>query len=135
KDGANWSALVETTIFVQQDFTKLLVSELMYNPPAAGLVSGDEFEFLEFKNAGLKALDLSGLLFSDGITFSFTNGTSLAPGQFFVLARNAAQFQSKYPGVTVNGVYTGRLDNGGEPISLSHVLGTKVFSFTYDDTA
>ena len=104
KDGANWSALVETVIYVQQDFTKLFVSEVMYNPPAVGLVSGDEFEFLELKNTGVKTLDLSGLFFSDAVTFSFTNGTSLAPGQFFVLARNAAQFQSKYPGIAVDGV-------------------------------
>ena len=29
------------------------------------------------------------------------------------------QFASRYPGVTVNGVYSGKLSNGGEAITLS----------------
>ena len=77
-------------------------------------------------------LDLSGLTFS-GITFTFTNGTTLGPGQFFVLARDGAAFASKYPGVNVRGTYTGQLDNAGEQIALTHPLGTPVFSVTYDD--
>src|SRR5207253_11368482 len=108
------------------DFTKLLVSEIMYNPLPAGLVSGDEFEFLELKNTGLNTLDLSGLFFSAGIAFTFPNGTTLGPGQFFVLARDTAQFHNRYPGVPVNGIYSGKLNNGGERVAISHVLGTVI---------
>jgi len=36
----------------------------MYNPPAVGLVDGDEYEFLEFKNTGTNTLSLSGLRFA-----------------------------------------------------------------------
>jgi hypothetical protein len=132
--GNTWSALVEAKFFVSQDFTKLIVSEIMYNPPKFGTNNGDLYEFLELKNVGTKALELSGLSFTDGITFTFTNGTSLAPGQFFVMARSTNIF-SKYPSLIVNGFYGGALNNNGEKLTISHPLGTPVLAFTYADTA
>jgi hypothetical protein len=133
--GTNWSAIIESTFYPPQDLSKLLITEIMYHPPTMGFVDSDEFEFLELKNAGTNTLTLSGLSFTSGITFSFTNGTTLAPGQFFVLVRNQPQFAAKYPGVTINGIYSGRLDNGGELLTLSHSLGSPVLSLTYDDLA
>ena len=130
KNSADWSALAEANLYVDQDFSKLIVSELMYNPPG-----GDNYEFLELKNVGSKTLDLSGVYFSAGITFTFTNGTLLTNGQRFVLARSLATFQSRYPGVAVGGIYTGKLDNGGEELRLTHPLGGTVLSFTYNDSA
>ena len=109
----------------------------MYHP-APGLdvngqaVDGDEYEFFELKNAGTNTLNLGGMQFTAGITFVFINGTRLAPGQFFVLARNPARFTERYPGVAINGVYAGKLDNDGETLRLAHVLGTPAVSVTYD---
>lgn len=133
-NGATWSALAEAVFYPPQDFSKLALTELMYNPPKIGQIDGDEFEFLELKNAGTNTLNLSGLTFS-GIGFTFTNGTTLAPGEFLVLVRNTATFEFKYPGVTYYGLYTGSLNNGGETITLSHALGGTIFSVTYDDLA
>jgi hypothetical protein len=132
-DAGNWSALTEAVFFPPQDLSKLALTEIMYNPPAIGATPGNNLEFLELKNTGTNTLNLSGLTFTSGITFTFTNGTVLGPGQFFVLARNAAAFASKYPGVTIHGTYTGQLDNAGEGLALSHALGTPIFSVTYDD--
>lgn len=129
-----WSAALEFTFYPPQDLSKLLITEIMYHPPDAGLTDGDEFEFIELKNAGTNTLNLNGLRFT-GITFTFSNGATLAPGQFFVFARNAAQFAAKYPGVTVNGVYSGALNNAGENITLSHALGTRVVSVNYGELA
>jgi len=56
------------------------------------LISGDEFEFLELKNVGDVPFNLSGLVFTSGINFTFGEGTFLASGPVFVLARDAAQF-------------------------------------------
>ncbi|HWN96326.1 MAG TPA: lamin tail domain-containing protein, partial [Methylomirabilota bacterium] len=134
RDGANWSAIVEAPFYAVQDFAALKVTEIMYNPPVLGTNTSDDLEFLELKNTGTNTLDLTGLQFTDGLTFNFLNGATLAPGAFFVLARNANSFGQKYPGVTVNGIYAGRLDNGGERLTLSHVLGTNVFSFSYNNT-
>jgi len=133
-NGASWSALVEAVFYPPQDFSKLALTELMYHPPLLGAIDGDEFEFIELKNAGTNTLNLSGLNFS-GIGFTFTNGTTLAPGEFIVLVRNAATFEFKYPGVTYLGQYTGSLNNGGENIALRHALGGGIFSVTYDDIA
>jgi hypothetical protein len=113
----------------------LIVSELMYNPPTRGAVSGDEFEFIELKNISANTLNLGGVAFTAGINFAFTNGTTLAPDATFVLVRNLAKFATKYSGVAVNGIYSGKLDNGGETLTLSHPSGGDVLSFTYHDAA
>jgi len=113
----------------------LVFSEIMYNPLARDGVDGDEFEFLELKNTGTNTLTLNGLFFSEGIDFVFTNGTTLAPGATFLLGRNAAALQSKYPGLVVNGLYTGKLNNDGETLTIRHLQGFDVLSLTYADTA
>ena len=111
RSGTTWSPLTQATFYTPQDFGKLIITEIMYNPVPAG---ADDFEFLEFKNVGTNTLDFTTVGFSTGVTFSFTNGTRLGPGEFFVLGRNRGNLQIRYPGLIVNGVYSGRLDNGGE---------------------
>jgi len=111
----------------------LVISEIMYNPPNEGLINGDDLEFLELKNIGSSVLDLSGLYFSEGISFTFTNGSQLAPGQVLVLVRNPSYFQLKYPGVPIYGVYGGRLDNAGERVTLRHPQGVDIVSISYND--
>ena len=130
--GGVWSALNEVTFYPPQDLSKLLVTEIMYHPPDVGLTDGDDFEFLEFKNTGTNTLGLGGLTFG-GITYTFPVGATVAAGQFQVLARNAAAFTGKYPGVPVHGVYSGALANSGESVALSHPLGGQVLSFTFGD--
>jgi sialate O-acetylesterase len=132
KNGSAWSGTTVATFYPPQDLQTLRVTELYYNPPGAGAVDGDEFEFAELQNTGLVTLDLGGLSFS-GITFTFPAGTSLAPGAYFLLARNPAQLATRFPGVVVNGTYTGKLDNNGETLAL--VQGAVVvWSFAYDDS-
>ena len=135
---SHWSAPVEftaSTPVVGVLARSLIVSEIMYDPPSMGGVEGAAFEFLELENAGTNTLALGGLTFTDGITFTFPGGTTLAPGAFFVLVRDPARFASKYPGVAYHGVYTGKLDNAGERLTLSHPSGAVIFSFTYGNSA
>lgn len=133
RNGTNWSGLTRAVFYPPQDLSKLVVTEIMYNPTAFGAFAGNDLEFLEFKNTGSTPLNLGTLTFSAGINFTFTNGTRLFPGQFFVLARNAAAFVAKYPGVMVNGVYSGQLDNAGETLRLSTAFGNTVLSVAYND--
>ena len=135
RNNGQWSALTAATFFVPPDWSQLLVTEIMYNPPARDGAAGDEFEFLELKNAGASTLALDGLVFAAGVSFRFPTGTLLAPGRFCLLARNAAQFQTKYPGVTIDGVYSGSLDNGGETIRLIQPSRGKVLEVTYGNAA
>ncbi len=134
-DSRGWSALVEATFYPPQDLSRLALTEIMFNPLGNGPTNTDDFEFLELKNTGTNSLNLSGLLFTSGVTYTFPLGSTLGAGQFFVLARNASVFASRYPGVSVSGVYTGRLDNGGETLTLSHPAGGKILSVNYGDKA
>ena len=134
RSGEIWSAIIEATFYPAQDLSKLIFTEINYNPPGVGATSGDEFEFVELKNSGPEVVDLSGMSFTSGISFTFTNGTRLNPGQFFVLGRNPTTLSARYPGLVINGLYTGRLDNGGERLTLSHLLGTEVIAADYKDS-
>jgi hypothetical protein len=106
----------------------------MYHPPDEELVDGDAFEFIELKNTGAVALDLSGVRFTDGITFAFPEGTVLEVGAFLLVVSDYAAFHTKYPSVSaVFGTYDANLSNGGERIALADSEGNELVAFTYDD--
>jgi hypothetical protein len=112
--------------------TYLRITELMYNPSD----TNDYHEFIELKNISSSTwLDLSGCYFSAGVGYAFPPGTSLAPGQFYVIgaAGNESYFSNWYPAVTLNGVYTGHLSNGGEKVAIKDSLGATIYSVTYSD--
>ena len=127
----NWSAMNVAPFYVIQDFSGLLITELMYQPPNSSVLPGSAYEFLELKNAGSTTLDLSGVRFTNGIHFTFPMGTALAPGQFAVLASDATAFAAKYPGVPLAGAYTNNLSNGSETLTLVAPDGTRILSFAY----
>jgi hypothetical protein len=118
----------------------LRISEIHYAPAPPtfaelsalpGVVSGD-FEFLELVNAGSLVLNLEGVTFTEGITFTFPEFT-LGPGQRVVLAKNPAAFAVRYPGVQapIFGPYDGWLDNIGEPIEFADAVGENVLDFQF----
>ncbi|MFN0067557.1 MAG: lamin tail domain-containing protein, partial [Limisphaerales bacterium] len=131
RSGGEWSALNEAQFTVIQTFTNLLITELNYHPADSPDLDGDQFEFVELKNAGGRELDLGGVSLTNGVTFIFPLGARLGAGRFAVLVTNAAAFSSRYPGVGVAGAYTGSLANSGERISLAHAVGTPIFSAAY----
>ena len=132
KDGAVWGPLIEGDFFLSQDLTKLAVSEVMFDPPAAGATEGAEFEFIELTNTGNKTIDLAGISFTEGIAATFASGTSLAPGGFVVLARNPTVFATRYPGVAVAATFTGKLDNNGEQLTLVAPGGGIIWHLSYN---
>ena len=135
---SHWSAPVEF-VAGEPDLAGLRAglafNEIMYNPLGQAGVSAGEFEFLELKNIGESPLDLSGLFFSSGISYIFPEGSMLASGELFLLGRNRAALQSRYPGLVVNGIFEGKLANEGETITLSAGIGAPVLSVAYDDAA
>ena len=129
-----WSPLVEAA-FATPNPAPLLFTEIMYHPPDFGGVDGDEFEFLEIKNVGTSTVNLASMYFASGIDYTFPAGATLAPGAFVLLAKNAAQFAAKYPGLTALGSYgpATSLSNGGDTVTLKDTSGNTVFSVTYGD--
>jgi sialate O-acetylesterase len=134
RNGANWSGLRSATYFPPQDLGTLRVTEICYNPPSQPVpfVDGEEFEFLELKNTGAQPLNVSGLSFTEGITFTFPAGTTIDPGAFFILVRNPAPFAARFPACTPQGTFTDKLNDGGEILTLSQGADV-VLSFAYDD--
>jgi hypothetical protein len=110
--------------------THLVISEIMYNPPAP---QGSDAEFIELLNTHPTApLDLTGVSFTSGISFSFPPGASLAPGTRLVLAANPAVFSATYgPTIPVAGQFSGNLSNNGERITLSLGASTPLRDFTF----
>ena len=113
----------------------------MYHPApptpaeiAAGYIDADDFEFVELVNIGTNPVDLTDAAFTSGITFTFPTAT-LAAGARFILVRNFAAFTARHPGVTVFGVYAGKLENGGEQLLLLDRANVPILDFTYGDSA
>jgi len=117
----------------------LRITELMYNPLMADIPGGEvavdneNFEFIELKNIGFKTIDLSGVKFTDGIDFAFSN-FELGAGQYAVIVSDQIAFESRY-GLLIDiaGQCSGRLDNAGERITLENAFGQTILDFRYED--
>ena len=130
---------MEATFTVGQP--RLVITELNYHPsdPTAnelsqGLSSANDFEFVELMNAGVNTLDLTGVHFTDGITFDFSEAsiTQLPAGQRVLLVSNAIAFDIRYgPGLPVIGQYNGKLSNQGETLEVTAFNGDKLSAVTY----
>jgi hypothetical protein len=125
-----WSALTEAQFIVgtPAGAASLAITEVCYNPPSA-----EAWEFIELQNISAGTIDLTDVQFSAGISYGFAPGTVLAAGQRLVLASDAPAFAARFPGITLHGVYTGKLDNSGEELALSDSLGSDIRRFTYND--
>ncbi|HPG38862.1 MAG TPA: chitobiase/beta-hexosaminidase C-terminal domain-containing protein [bacterium] len=132
KNGSEWSPLQDITFYTPMSSGDLKITEIMYHPPAVGNNDGDDYEFIELKNTGDDRINLAGITFADGITYTFPNGAFLDAGSFVVLSKNSSKFYSKY-GITSFANYDGNLNNGGEKITLRDPAGNSLFSVTYDD--
>ncbi len=132
-DEGSWSALTEAIFRINEPLLKLRVTEIMYHPPPGGQFTADEYEFVELKNAGTEMIDLTNAAFTNGIEIRFSEGTILPPAQFMVLVSNEAAFRERYPQATVHGIYTGRLDNDGDTLTVKSAGGESVLTFRYRD--
>ncbi|MEW6158453.1 MAG: lamin tail domain-containing protein [Verrucomicrobiota bacterium] len=130
--GTNWSAVTEALFQVAELGIPLRFTEIMYNPVPA---NRDEYEFIEIKNIGATAVDLSGMKL-DGVSFVFPAGTMLDAGAVLVLSsdKNPAAFDARYPGLPVAGRFSGSLGNGGERLSLIASNGQTITAVQYRDS-
>ncbi|MEN6337126.1 MAG: lamin tail domain-containing protein [Phycisphaerales bacterium] len=138
---SHWSAPVQFTAgepIADGIVADLRITEVMYNPLPSDTLDGDEFEFIELKNAGDETLDLRGVSFTSGVTFEFADSavTSLGPGAFTLVVRNKAAFESRY-GTSLSsriaGEYQGRLANTGENVALVDYWNGTIAEFEYGD--
>lgn len=95
----------------------IVINEIMYNPPVNG-----EDEFIELHNRGTGTVDLSYWRFTDGIDYTFPNGTTLAGGGYLVVVKKRAHFLGSYTGIPsakVYGDFDGSLSDSGERVVLA----------------
>lgn len=130
---STWSALHEIIFEDSGLFSNLKVTELHYHPQKQGVVDDKELEFIELKNTGTSDLDLSGMAFTDGIQFTFPEGSIISPGAFFVIASNTTEFYNLYK-IQTGFQYSGSLSNGGETVTLQTTSNQNIISFTYSDS-
>lgn len=114
------------------DLHNLKVTEIHYHPLPEDAIDDHVFEFIELKNTGLSPLDLSGIRFCNGISFSFPIQTILNPDEFIVLSSNQSHFIRRYD-FTPFSEYEGLLDNTGERIILINAVNDTLFSICYQD--
>jgi hypothetical protein len=110
----------------------LRITEIMYAPEG-----GNGYEYLELVNTGTVELDLGGVEFAQGVSFTFPAGFRLAAGAEVLLVRDRVAFESRYgKDLPVAGVYDGSLDNSGETLALRlpSPWDANVLWFRYEST-
>ena len=114
----------------------IVINEIMYHHRPRYEGEGLPFlnnpeEWVELYNRGQETVDLTGWAFDRGIRYEFPEGTTLAPGAYLVLARDAEALQAKYPDITVLGDYAGELNNDGDHIILSDATDNPADALEY----
>lgn len=106
---------------------KLVITEIMYNPPESGL---DSLEYIEILNNGPTDVNLKDYSL-DGVTFTFP-GFNLDAGSYVMVAVDSVAFENNFgqPAFQWTG---GSLSNGGETLLLLDGDGMVVDSVDYDD--
>ncbi|MCP4450826.1 MAG: hypothetical protein GY809_05150, partial [Planctomycetes bacterium] len=126
-DNGQWSACHEA--FFSVGLEELRITELMYHPVTPGT------EFIELQNVGADTINLDRVRLTQGIDFTFS-GLRLAPQERVLVVQDLTAFSATYDTVDLRlaGQYSGKLDNGGEPIELQDGIGGVLSQFSYRDS-
>ena len=132
-----WSALRHVSFLnSNEDYAGLKVTELNYHPPdlisGSDTVPGQDLEFIEFKNTGKNAVNLSGLAIDSAVNYVFPSGLLLPPRQFYVVASKPSKFYNYY-GMAASGNFRGNFSNSGERILVKDTDGDAIIDFSYSD--
>ena len=102
-------------------------------PVPARPVMADPEEWIELHHTGTKARNLAGWKLEGAVDFTFPAGTSLAPGGFLVVARDAAALQTKWPeaAASIIGNFSGSLGNSGGHLCLDDASGNPADEVRY----
>ena len=143
--GVTWAAPTRVTFVVgtPASTSNLLVTEVNHHPASPATTAeladptfrDDDFEFIEVKNISDGPVDLSGIAFIDGIEHYVLPNQVLGAGEYGVFVENLQAFRARYGNhPQVLGVYSDKLNNGGEAVRLVDCAGATISSFTFSDT-
>jgi hypothetical protein len=112
----------------------LCVTEIYYNPPDTGTISGDSLEFVELQNTGSTVLDVGTLEFTDGIDYVFPTDAEIPAGGFYIVASSKKCFKRFY-GIEPDGEFKGTLKNSTETVILTDAFTVNdIITITYADS-
>lgn len=132
-------------VLMARPVAALQITEILYHPPEDDDPDGDPnepaggrgLEWLELYNESGTAYDLSEHFFSEGIRFFFPEGTAIDGRTRIIICSDVEAFRARYPAASLEGrlygPFEGRLDNGGERITLANSTGSPVASVRYSD--
>ncbi len=110
--------------------TGLILSEIMYHPPAAP--EGKSLEFIELFNTQPFFEDISGYRISGDVDFTFAEGTVIQAGAFLVVAPVPADIRSVYGVTNVVGGYGKSLSRTAGVVRLLSRAGAVLLEVKYD---
>ena len=132
-----WSALTEAKFSLQPvpaAVGNLVISEVNYNPPPSLADPNDLSEFIELYNPSGSLVDLTGVKLFDAVGFTFPS-MLLEPGQRIVVIKDTNSFEAIHgTGPRVAGIWTGSLNQTGEPVILLAANGTEIERVTYSSS-
>jgi hypothetical protein len=136
-DGQVWSALKQISLSDSgEDYASLKVTEVHYHPAdlinGTDTVFGTDLEFIELKNTGNSAMNISGVTIDSAVYHMVPEGSVLPPKGFYVAASKPAKFYEYY-GMNPSGNFKGNLSNAGEFILINDRSSRKILSFTFSD--
>ncbi len=103
----------------------VVLNELYFHP----ITNDSEEEWLELRNLTGSPVSLAGWRLSDGVSYDFPVGASIAANGYLVVAKNPARLKANHPSLSpavVFGPFAGNLSDSGEEV----VLGQPVTSDT-----
>jgi len=131
-----WSAMKPMIYYLPQSYSDVVINEIHYHPTDSIIVNdtikSKEYEFVELKNTGASTIDLSGVEIINGVRYTFPFGTTLAPGQFFVIAEDSLNFIARY-GLSPDAVFSGKLSNNSDVLQVLDPLGNLIDEVIYSD--
>jgi PKD repeat protein len=109
---------------------KMVLTEIMYNPPESGI---DSLEYMEFYNNDTTAIDLQGFYFANPVSYTFPSYT-VAPHSYVLISKSASAMAHTF-GVTALQWTSGSLSNSGALIKLKDRYNATVDSVQYGNAA
>ena len=105
----------------------VVINELHYNPDD----NTSREEFIELYNTGPTAVDLSGWSFTDGVSYTFPQGSQIAAGGYVVIAEHPPTLWNNF-GVVAMGPFSGGLSGDGENVELRNAQGQLIDEVDYN---